>query len=161
MTFTTHEHVVGYVNLDEGVRRRPEAGLVVARAPWRKVASIVKLRVGWAIFLECPGHIMFVDSLARHCRGSRNPSTGPQKMRCTTCAGREHSAHYLRQKPRDEDLRAVFAGREEELPAHRVVAANRRIDALGEAFAASVRRNGPSAVASAVAEACGRSRRKP
>jgi hypothetical protein len=151
VTFTTHEHIVGPIDLDAGVRRRPEAGLAEARAPWRKVASVEKLRAGWAIFLECPGHVMFVDSL-------KSP---PKKMRCMTCAGRAHPAYYLRRKPRDEDLRAVLSGREHELPAHRVAAANRRVEDLGAAFAERIRRYGPSAVAAAVAEACGRSRRRP
>lgn len=163
MTLTTHEH-----GLDlEGIARRREAGLATLRAPWRSVVGVVKLRRGWAIFLACPspGHIAFLNALDSRWRaypgaltlppGCEAPAgVGPKKMRCATCAGAERPHHIDRNRPSQEDIRRVLAGREDELSPRALAAANRHIDRANEVFLERVRTHGVSAMKHAVAHAC-------
>lgn len=130
--------------------RSPRTGTDVPRAPWRKVVACVRLRRGWAAFLECQGHVAFIDAL-HDVRGddvahghSAPVGAGPKKMRCATCVGAEHPLD--RKKPTPEEVSKALGRKQKE----------RDMNAAASRFVAGLRQKGSEAMCVRVAEACAR-----
>ena len=166
--------------------RAPFCRPLAYAAPYRKVVGVVRFRVGWAVFLECQGHVMFVDRLGRsgpryeRLSGRGFPAVAtaetiaeaeapveawPKRMRCLTCAGvaRHDRPIYMDRSSsaqRPEEVRAELErdlARPAQHPLRRL--ADERVTLLADGFVRRVRRDGKHEVVHRLAAAFKKARR--